>query len=280
MSTLINKETSTAIKKVINLLTSAIFVLVPILLPANSYADKFETQGILKLSYSDGRAVTTELNNVNAVLTQVGVRVSEVALPKAASSILKISQTRAINAEETRNLLSIFSLHRGELLAQITEAGREPAVHRGGFLSTSEVGVAPYPKVYDMKALTPEVTVYLQEKFGKLHVNSAENGAGIDEVMSIVSGGPWTWFFLLPNDVIGKLALGYVGLDAMGWRISYPGLVPHGGYLDSESGLVVAHAHGPKNFVMRYEDPSVEGAGVLGTNSWVDLSGETPRLLD
>ena len=280
MITVINTEIRTTIKKVTNLLASAIFVLVPVLLSANSYADKFETQGILKLSYSDGRTVTTGLNNVNAVLTQVGVRVSEVALPKAASSILKTSQTRAINSEETKQLLSIFSLHRGELLDEIIKAGREPAAHRGGFLSTSEVGVAPYPKVYDMKALTPEVTAYLQEKFGKLHVNSAENGTGIDEVMSIVSGGPWTWFFLLPNDVIGKLALGYVGLDGMGWRISYPGLVPHGGYLDSESGLIVAHAHGPKKFVMRYDDPSVKGAEVLGTNSWVDLNGEAPKLLD
>lgn len=280
MISVTNTEISTAIKKVTNLLVSTMFVLVPVLLSANSYADKFESQGLLKLSYSDGRTVTTGLNNVNAVLTQVGVRVSKVALPKAASSILKTSQTRAINSEETKELISIFSLNRGELLDQITKAGRKPATHRGGFLSTSEIGVAPYPKVYDMKALTPEVAAYLQEKFGKLHVNSSENGSGIDEVMSVVSGGPWTWFFLLPNDVIGKLALGYVGLDGPGWRISYPGIVPHGGYLDSESGLIVAHAHGPKNFVMRYEDPSVEGAEVLGTNSWVDLSGETPRLLD
>ena len=280
MISVTNTEISTAIKKVTNLLASAMFVLAPVLLSANSYADKFETQGLLKLSYSDGRTVTTGLNNVNAVLTQVGVRVSKVALPKAALSILKTSQTRAINSEETKELISIFSLNRGELLDQITKAGRKPATHRGGFLSTSEIGVAPYPKVYDMKALTPEVAAYLQEKFGKLHVNSSENGSGIDEVMSVVSGGPWTWFFLLPNDVIGKLALGYVGLDGPGWRISYPGIVPHGGYLDSESGLIVAHAHGPKNFVMRYEDPSVEGAEVLGTNSWVDLSGETPRLLD
>jgi hypothetical protein len=280
MISVTNTEISTAIKKVTNLLGSAMFVLAPVLLSANSYADKFETQGLLKLSYSDGRTVTTGLNNVNAVLTQVGVRVSKVALPKAALSILKTSQTRAINSEETKELISIFSLNRGELLDQITKAGRKPATHRGGFLSTSEISVAPYPKVYDMKALTPEVAAYLQEKFGKLHVNSSENGSGIDEVMSVVSGGPWTWFFLLPNDVIGKLALGYVGLDGPGWRISYPGIVPHGGYLDSESGLIVAHAHGPKNFVMRYEDPSVEGAEVLGTNSWVDLSGETPRLLD
>lgn len=266
--------------RLINILASTLFVLTPLLLPVKVNADKTETQGVLKLSFSDGRAATTGLENVNAMLRQVGVRVSEIPLPKSALPILKTSHSRAINPEETQELLSIFSLHRGELLDQIDKAGRQPAANRGGFLSTSEVGIAPYPKVYDMKALTPEVTAYLQEKFGKLHVNSAENGTGIDEVMSIVSGGPWTWFFLLPNDVIGKLTLGYVGLDGLGWRISYPGLVPHGGYLDPEFGLVVAYAHGPKNFVMRYEDPSVEGAELLGSNSWVDLTGEIPKLLD
>ena len=265
--------------KLINILASTLLILTPVLLPVKVYANKTETQGVLKLSYSDGRTATTGLKNVNAILGQVGVRVSEIPLPKAALPILKTSKNRAINPEESKELLSIFSLHRGELLDQIEQAGRKPAANRGGFLSTYEVGVAPYPKVYDMKSLTPEVTAYLQEKFGKLHVNSAENGMGIDEVMSIVSGGPWTWFFLLPNDVIGKLNLGYVGLDGPGWRISYPGLVPHGGYLDPEYGLVVAHAHGPKNFVMRYEDPSVEGAELLGTNSWIDLSGKIPKLL-
>ena len=98
--------------------------------------------------------------------------------------------------------------------------------------------------------------------------------------MTLVAGGPWTWFFLLPDDVIGKLTLGHVGLDGKGWRISYPGLVPHGAYLDPEHGLVVAHAHGPQNFVMRYEDLSVVGAKMLNGNFWIDFTGSTPKLLD
>lgn len=52
------------------------------------------------------------------------------------------------------------------------------------------------------------------------------------------------------------------------------------GYLDPEYGLVVGYAHGPKNFVMHYEEPSVEGAALLNTNPWIDFSGETPQLLD
>ncbi len=250
------------------------------LLPTFSFAKPNQTEGQITLSYSDGKPVTTGLENINTVLRSVGVRVSTVPLPETALPVLKTSQTRALSPEESTTLLSIFSLHRGELLDEIRKAGRRPEAHRGGYLTTSEDGIPPYPKVYDMKALTPDMMAFLQEKFGKLHVNSADNGMGIDEVMTIVSGGPWAWFFLLPDNVIGKLTLGYVGLDGPGWRISYPGLGPHGGFLDAEYGLVVAYAHGPKNFVMRYVEPSVSGAHLLGTNSWIDFSGPTPKLLD
>ena len=264
-----------------NKILNATLLGVSLLFSSASFADKSGTQGILSLAYSDGRPVTTGVDNVNAVLLSVGVRVSTVPLPEEAKPILKSSQTRAITQEEADELISEhFSLHRGELLEEIRKAGRKPEAHRGGYLSTSEEGVAPYPKVYDMKTLTPEVTEYLQMKFGKLHVNSAENGVGIDEVMTIVSGGPWTWFFSLPDKVVGKLTLGYVGLDDEAWRISYPGLGAHGGYLDAEYGLVVAHAHGPEKFVMRYQEPSVESAELLNTNPWIDFTGEAPRLLD
>ena len=156
----------------------------------------------LTLSYSDGRAETQGVDDVNAVLRSVGVRVSVLPLPQSAAPLLKTSHTRALTPEETAKLLSLFSLHRGELLEEIRRAGRTPEAHRGGYLSTSEIDVPPYPKVYDMKALTQEIMAFLQVKFGKLHVNSADNGMGIDEVMSIVSGGPWTWFFILTLDTV------------------------------------------------------------------------------
>ncbi|VAW49884.1 hypothetical protein MNBD_GAMMA04-1787 [hydrothermal vent metagenome] len=261
-------------------LLNTVITLITLLFTMVSFADQDPTEGMITLSYSDGRTDTSGLNEINKALKVIGVRVNEVPLPIAAKPLLKISQKRALNKEETAELLSHFSLHRGQLLDIIAESGRTPEAHRGGYLTTSEIGVPPYPKVYDMKALTPEVMQYLQVKFGKLHVNSADNGMGIDEVMTLVSGGEWTWFFLLPEDVIGKLTLGHVGLDGKGWRISYPGLVPHGGYLDPEHGLVVAHAHGPKSFVMRYEDPSVNGAKMLNGNSWIDFTGKAPKLLD
>ena len=244
-----------------------------------AHAEQTISNNRLTLSFSDGRNDVHGIKAVNQHLLQVGVRVSTLPLPEEAKPILVASSKRAVTSDESKKLLSYFSLHRGQLLNEITKAGRQPEAHRGGFLSTSEIGVAPYPKVYDMKAMTTEVKEYLQEKFGKLHVNSADNGVGIDEVMTIVSGGSWTWFFVLPDDVVGKLTLAHVGINDHAWRISYPGLVPHGGFLDADYGLVVAYAHGPEHFVMRYEEPSVQGTKMLNDNPWIDFAGKKPILL-
>ncbi|MBU2704495.1 hypothetical protein KCM76_00780 [Zooshikella marina] len=245
-----------------------------------SSAKENNIEGKIKLEYSNGQTATEGLEEVNLILRSVGVRVSNLPLPKDAKPILKASQNRAITKAEANQLISYFSLHRGELLEQIKLAGRTPEGHHGGYLSTSEESQAPYPKVYDMKTLTPKTRAFIQSKLGKLHVNSSDNGMGIDEVMTIVSGGPWTWFVALPNNIVGKLTLSAVGLKGKAWRISYPGLVPHGGYFDTEQGLIVAYAHGPKNFVMRYEEPSVAGAELLNNNPWIDFTGKMPKLLN
>ncbi|GLQ30387.1 hypothetical protein [Litoribrevibacter albus] len=50
--------------------------------------------------------------------------------------------------------------------------------------------------------------------------------------------------------------------------------------MDASYGLVVAYAHGPEHFVMRYEEPSVKGTETLGDNPWIDFSGDAPKLLD
>lgn len=259
-----------------NMLAVALLSTLPL---AQSTAQTPSGDEQLTLSYSDGRASTQGIEQVNLVLKSVGVRVSTVTIPEQAKPVIAQAKQRALTKEESEQLIGYFALHRGDLLEQIKLAGREPAASRGGFLSTSEKGVAPYPKVYDMKAMTPDLMYYLQEKFGKLHVNSAESGVGIDEVMTIVSGGVWTWFFVLPDNTTAKLTLGYVPTDGKAWRISYPGLVPHGGFFDAPYGLVVAYAHGPEHFVMRYEEPAVQGAETLGNNPWINFNGEKPELL-
>ena len=249
-------------------------------LPVQALAQSHETSGILKLEYTDGREATVGLEAVNEVLRTVGVRVSTLALPEEALPILEISQTRALSAQETSQLMSHFELSRADLLAEIEAAGREPTVEHGGSLTTHEPGVSPYPKVYDMKAMDAETRSWVLSKFSPLHINHTPDGVGIDEVMTLVSGGPWIWFFELPGDVIGKLTLGYVGLEANAWRISYPGIRPHGGFLNPDYGLVVAYAHGPEEFIMYFNKNNLADSDLNGTNAWVDYSASTPRLLD
>ncbi|WPL11972.1 hypothetical protein Thiosp_02110 [Thiorhodovibrio litoralis] len=239
-----------------------------------------DDENAITLYYSDGTPPARGLQAVNRILMTVGVRVSQVTIPSQAKPILQASVHRAVTSAETQALIRHFHLGRRELVEEIRKAGRQPAMHRGGSLQTSERNVPPYPKVYDMQALDHDTTAFLQRKFGTLHVNSSEAGVGIDEVMTIVSGGPYTWFFVFENNVVGKLRFGKVHANGEAWRISYPGLVPHGGYFDAPHGLVVAHAHGPKHFIMRYEDESVQGDETLGDNPWIDFTQEPPVLLE
>jgi hypothetical protein len=247
---------------------------------AEDRAAATDDENRIALYYSDGSEPDYGVEAINQQLLEIGVRVSQVAIPENAKPILKQSAHRALSREESDELIRHFHLGRRELLDEIRSAGRSPEMIRGGYLQTSEVDVPPYPKVYDMKALDGETTAYLQRKFGKLHVNSSDAGVGIDEVMTIVSGGPYTWFFVFEDNVVGKLHFGKVQGDGKAWRISYPGLVPHGGYFDAPHGVVVAYAHGPMHFVMRYEDESIQGHETLGDNPWIDFSQEEPVLLD
>lgn len=233
----------------------------------------------IALYYSDSSAPSYGIVAVNEKLMEIGVRVSQVPVPSEARPILDASRNRPLTESETGELIQHFRLGRRELLAEIAEAGREPVVHRGGYLQTSEQGVPPYPKVSDMMAVDQEAMVDQQHKFGKLHVNSSEAGVGIDEVMTIVSGGPFTWFFVFEDGSVGKLRFGEIREHDDAWRISYPGLVPHGAFADAQNGLVVAYAHGPKHFVMRYDDEGVVGYQALGENPWIDFSKAKPVLL-
>lgn len=238
-----------------------------------------EDDNAVTLSHLDGGPAETGIENVNRKLRQIGVRISEVTIPPDARPILEASKTRAISADETKRLSALFAMHRGQLLEEISKAGRQPEAHRGGYLSTSEIGDAPYPKVFDMKAIPADILYAVQAKYAKLHVNTSEDGFGIDEAMTVVSGGPWIWFFRLTDGEIVKLSIGPVNGTGNALRLSYSGLVPHAAFLSAPYGLTVAYAHGPEHFVMRYDDPSVVGADVLGTNPWIDFTGDRPKFV-
>jgi hypothetical protein len=234
-------------------------------------ASTTDKEGVL-LKFSDGRAILSDLGAINDVLKTIGVRLNRIELPTAARPLLEASAKAPLSCAETTRIMEVFSLSRQDVLAQARGAGREPVIPGGGSMSSGEAGAPPYPKVYDLKSMGPQDRLNARNKFGRLHVNSTDDGVGVDEVMTLVAGGPWTWYFLLKDNVVVELQMSRVDPAGRGWRLSYPGMTPHGGHFHAEDGLCIAYITGPTVWTMRYEAPGFAGAEMLGKNPWIDFN--------
>lgn len=242
------------------------------LLSACTASPRVSQHGGAVLEFSDGRAPERSLDAINQTLGSVGVRLETVRLPDSARQLRDASAHAPLSDAEKTRLLDLFSLSRQDVVRLAQAAGRTPVISDGGSLTTAEVGVPPYPKVYDLRSMDPQDRLAARNKFARLHVNSTDDGVGVDEVMTLVSGGPWTWFFLLENDVVARLSMSRVEPSGPGWRLIYPGLTPHGGHFHAEDGLCVAYITGPETWSMRYESPGIPGSKMLGKNPWIDFT--------
>lgn len=224
------------------------------------------------LRYSDGSPSLRDLAAINRVLITVGVRLSRVEIPATARPLLEASAKAPLSHEQKQRLLELFSLTRDQVLAEVRAAGRRPVIAGGGSLTSGEADVPPYPKVYDLRAMQPQDRINARDKFARLHVNSADDGTGVDEVMTLVAGGPWKWYFLLRDNTVAELHMSRVAASGPGWRLSYPGLTPHGGHFHADDGLVIAYITGPSTWTMRYQAPGIAGVRMLGKNPWIDFN--------
>lgn len=243
-----------------------------------SFAQDQQSNGV-KLQFSDGSPAVSGFENVNAVLSKVGVRTSLVEVPKQASAILGSAKDRALSENEKQQLLSLFNLSRAELLEQVRLAGRIPEGHRGGFLNIKATNGGTYPNISDLQSFSKKSRSEAIKMFGKLHINMSDDGMSIDETMTVISGGEFIWFFVLPDGVISKLTALTVDPGDKAVRVSYPGMVIHAGYFP-EKGVAVGFAHGPKEFTIRFNESMVAHFELLNTNPWIDFTQETPKLLE
>lgn len=235
------------------------------------------TNGI-QLQFSDGRPDVKGFESVNSILRLIGVRASLMDSPSGAKEIIEAYHTRTLDQKEKDQIKILFMPSKKVLLDEIRLAERTPTLEMGGNFSISEYGGAPYPKFSDMKTVDQKVRNEVVKKFSKLHFNTSNEGIGIDELMTVITGGPFTLFFVLPDQVVSKLTIMEIGVEDKAVRLSYPGIRIHGGFMTAKTGLTIGYAHGPKNFAVRFEDSKINGSHLLGTNPWVDFSGETPKL--
>ncbi|MSR09368.1 MAG: hypothetical protein EXR82_07570 [Gammaproteobacteria bacterium] len=153
---------------------------------------------------------------------------NQVDVPQDSIPLLKKSVKAALSNEDKAQVLKAFEISRDDMVTLTRSAGRESAVPGGGSMMTNEPGVAPYPKVYDLMSMSPEDKLGARNTFAKVHVTFADGGVGVDEVMTLARGGPWTWYFQVKDQLAVKLEMGRVEPGARAWRLIYPGLTPHG----------------------------------------------------
>ena len=238
-----------------------------------------QAQDYVSIRYPDGRPDIIGIEKANEILHTIGVHISTVNIPTKARPILKKSESQALSEADKENLLSYFKLSQKQLLEQIKLAGREPTVAGGGVLTRDKDGHT-YPNVDDMQSADDSIRKLILEKYGRLHVNSADDGTGIDEVMTVVSGGPYRWGFTLNDGTVIRFQVNKIGGKDKAVRVSYAGLGMHAGIIDAKHGVMISYAHGPEEFVMRYDSPKTPYAQLLGTNQWIDYSEDMPKVLD
>ena len=253
-------------------LLTALFLSMSLFAPS-AFAETQMKEGA-RLKFSDGRPDLVKLSEINEVLKSVGVRLIRIEVPKESIPLLEASLKALLTEEEKARVLKTFSLSREAMIEQARGAGREPVIAGGGSMSTGEAGVAPYPKVYDLKAMGSQDRLNARNKFGRLHVNATDAMLGVDEVMTLPVGGPWTWYFQLKNQLVVELQMDRIAPGEPGWRLSYPGLTPHGAYFHSKEGLCIAYITGPQMWTMRYEAPTLTGADMLGKNPWINFDAK------
>jgi hypothetical protein len=180
---------------------------IPLLAGTLASAFSFNTFAgdIVSVQFSDGRPAVTGVEAVNNALNPIGVNVVTVDIPEAARPLLA-SHRRALTKAEHGALISAFNLSQGELLEQASLAGRAPAVQGGG-VATEETGVGPYPKVYDLMALDEAHPQRRARQIWPHARQPAEDGTDIDEVMTVVSGGPFRWGFTLEDGSIARFQM-------------------------------------------------------------------------
>ena len=204
----------------------------------------------IRLEFSDRRLPLTELAELNTAMEDIGCQVWPLDLREVPANIKILLGQPTLATAEAEQVKTHFLLPRERLLEIIQGAGREPQVLGGGELNTfvSNHGY-PYPQLY---VVQNDIDY---SRFDRFHVNTANDGTGVDEVVQLLSGRGLAIHHRQHNGVVRTVRLACPSEDA-GWLVTYSGGYPHIGSLrDASPGLkLLVQVIGPAEWVMRYVD--------------------------
>jgi len=130
---------------------------------------------------------------------------------------------------EAERVKAQFLLPRQRLLEIIAESGRAPHVPGGGALASwvENHGYA-YPQLY-LAEIGVDYT-----RFDRFHVNTADDGTGVDEIGQLLSGGGVRIIQRRPDHAVSTLHLACPS-DDCGWIVTYDGGSSHIGSLSART---------------------------------------------
>lgn len=201
----------------------------------------------VRLDLPGGGTPLAALADVNAALAPVGARLSPLGLAGVPADLRQLLKRTSLTEAEAKRLETHFLLPRTRLLELIKAAGRKPQVCCGGALATQHApDGATYPRLYRVERGIDH------SRFDRFHVNVADDGTGVDEVMQILAGSGVRFLQRAPGG--GVLALQLDCPEDAGWILTYRGACPHIGSISGASAgtKVLMQIIGPARWVMRY----------------------------
>ena len=207
----------------------------------------------LLLEFSDGAAAATSLDQVNAGLASYGSRIWPLDLAGAPADVRRLLAQSRLAEKEAERVKQHFLLSRERLLDIIAKAGRTPHVSGGGSMTpfVENQGYA-YPQLY----LVDDRAAYT--RFDRFHVNTTEDGAGVDEIGQLLHGGGIRILQRRAGLGVATLHLACPSAD-LGWIVTYDGGASHIGSLSAASPgtKFLMQAIGPERWALRYDDEQI-----------------------
>ena len=202
----------------------------------------------LRLEIGGGPALA-EIEAVNAALAPYGAGVWPLELGRAPPDIRALLARPTLTEDEAGRIKAAFLLSRETLLDTLARAGRAPHVAGGGAL---ESAVANHGYAYPQLFVVEEGADY--SRFDRFHVNVADDGTAVDEVMQILAGGGVRILQRLPGEEPSILSLDCPASDR-GWTVTYDGAVSHIGSMSAArpGTKALMQVFGPARWTMRYD---------------------------
>src|SRR5262249_31529702 len=130
-----------------------------------------------------GRPALISLSHVNAAMAEVGAHVWPLDLTGVPADVRRLLEQPTLTTAEEERIKAHFLLPRERLLEILRGAGRKPHVDGGGALSPTVVSHGySYPQLWVVQGGIDYT------RFDRLHVNVADDGTGVDEVLQMLSG--------------------------------------------------------------------------------------------